>query len=106
MKTAKLEDTYRGWFIGDFASALFRTEAAEVAVKHEKPGEIIPAHVHRVVTEITAVVSGTIRINDRIFGPGDLIVVEPGETARYECIEQAVTVVVKLPGLPDDKTLV
>ena len=106
MKTAKLNETYRGWLVGDFDGALLRTRSTEVAVKREKKGDEIPAHMHEVVAEVTVVVQGVIQINDRVFHAGDLILVEPGEVARYTCIEDAITVVIKVPGFPEDKTLV
>ena len=38
-----------------------------------------------------------------VFGAGDLVAVEPGEVADYEVLEDAVTVIVKVPGARDDK---
>jgi hypothetical protein len=39
MKVHRLEDMTRGWFVGDFAPTLYRTDAVEVAVKHFTAGE-------------------------------------------------------------------
>ena len=40
MKKFRFEDMKRGWFIGDFEPAAFKTKNFEVAVGHHKKGEI------------------------------------------------------------------
>jgi len=42
-------------------------------------------------------------MNGRKFGPGDIIVIEPGEVTRFRVLTDAVTAVVKIPGAPNDK---
>lgn len=106
MKTSNLNDSYKGWFAGNYKKAFHPCEGAEVAVKHHKAGEIMPAHKHHIVTETMVVVTGKVRINGRIFSAGDLIMVEPGEVAEYAWLEESITVLVKTPSAPDDKTFV
>lgn len=103
MKTGKLSNAYKGWFVGDFDNALLRCKDAELAVKHMKAGEVVPMHTHRVITEVTAVISGKFRINDRVYEADDLIVVSPGEAAEYACVEDGIMVVFKTPSMRDDK---
>ena len=38
MKTAKIADMKRGWFIGNFEPSLFKTNDVEVAVKQYRTG--------------------------------------------------------------------
>ena len=40
-----------------------------------------------------------------IYGEGDIIVVEPGEATDFEALEDAMNVVVKIPGANNDKYL-
>ena len=103
MKHHKLQDMVKGWFVGGFKPSVFSTEACEVAVKHYKSGDIEAAHFHRIATEITVVISGKIRMADREFTDGDIILLEPGEVSSFEAITDSVNVVVKFPGALNDK---
>ena len=106
MKVHHLDDMTRGWFVGDFEPTLYRTDAVEVAVKHYIAGDGEERHVHRVATELTAVVSGTVRMDGRELGPGDIVTLEPGEPADFLAVTDAVVVAVKLPAVPGDKYVV
>lgn len=106
MKTARLSDMVRGWFIGNFEPTLWKTDDVEVAVKEYKAGERENSHYHKIATEFTAVISGRVRMNGIDYGQGDIIVMEPGELTDFEALTDAVNVVVKLPGANHDKYLV
>jgi len=106
MKIARLDEMTKGWFVGAFAPTVHTTDACEVAVKHYRAGDAEAAHFHKVATEITLIVSGRVRMVQREFGPGDIVVLEPGEVTAFEALEDAVNVVVKLPGALNDKYLV
>ncbi|PRX08318.1 UNVERIFIED_ORG: hypothetical protein BCL66_11178 [Martelella mediterranea] len=104
MRTAKLEDMVKGWFIGNFDPSLCRTGDVEVAVKRYRCGDSEAVHHHRIATEYTVVVSGRIAMNGVEYGEGDIIVMEPGEATDFECLaDGTVNVVVKLPGATADK---
>jgi hypothetical protein len=106
MNVHRLEDMTRGWFVGDFAPTLYRTDAVEVAVKHYDAGDAEERHVHRVATELTAVVSGSVRMDGRDLSAGDIVVLEPGDPSDFLAVTDAVVVAVKLPAVPGDKYLV
>ena len=57
MRILKLKDFTRGWIIGDFDPTVLRTKAFEFAVKDYKVGDAEPAHLHKIATEITVVVT-------------------------------------------------
>jgi uncharacterized cupin superfamily protein len=78
----------------------------EVSVKHYKGGDKEAAHVHKVATELTLVVSGQVRMNGRVFAAGEIVVVQPGEATDFEALTDATTTVVKLPSEKGDKYLV
>jgi hypothetical protein len=103
MKVHRLDDMTRGWFVGDFAPTLYRTDAVEVAVKHYDAGDAEERHVHRVATELTAVVCGSVRMDGRDLGAGDIVVLEPGDPSDFLAVTDAVVVAVKLPAVPGDK---
>ncbi len=106
MRRALLSEMTGGWFVGDFSPAALRTADAEVAVKHYRAGDAEPRHEHRIATEVTLVVNGLVSMNDQVLGPGEMVVILPGEGVEFRAIEDSVTVVVKTPSVPDDKFLV
>lgn len=103
MRSARLEDMVKGWFVGGFSPTLYATEACEVAVKAYGAGASEELHHHKVATEITLIVSGTVRMAEREWSAGDIVVLEPGEASAFEALTDAVNVVVKLPGAMNDK---
>jgi len=105
MKTAKLNNMTKGWFVGNFEPTLYKTNDVEVAVKQYKAGACEEWHYHKIATEITVIVSGRVRMNQREFRSGEIIIIEPGEGTDFEVIEDTVTTVVKLPGANNDKYL-
>lgn len=106
MKTAKLQDMKKGWFVGNFTPTLWATNDVEVAVKRYCAGDVEQAHYHEIATEFTVIVSGRVRMNDVEYVPGDIVVMEPGDVTDFEAVEDAVNVVVKIPGANNDKYVV
>lgn len=106
MKTARLEDMVRGWFIGNFKPSLCETNAVEVAVRQYGKNDKEDRHYHKIATEYTVIISGRVRMFDQEFGPGSIVVVEPGEATAFESLtDDTVNVVVKIPGASSDKYL-
>lgn len=103
MRIEKLNNMFKGWFVGNFAPSLYKTNNCEVAVKSYVKGEYEKKHYHKIATEITVVVKGRVRMFDQEFLEGDMIVVEPGEATDFEALEDCMNVVVKLPGANNDK---
>ena len=103
MKTARLEDMVKGWFVGNFEPTLYRTNDVEVAVKSYQSGHREGAHYHKIATEFTVIVSGRVRMNGVEYGPGDIVVMEPGDVTDFEALTDTVNTVVKLPGANNDK---
>ena len=105
MKHAQLSDMVKGWFVGAFSPTVLQTDACEVAVKHYKAGDREDLHHHKIATEVTVIISGEVRMCDKIWRAGEIVVIEPGEATAFEAITDAVNVVVKLPGALSDKYL-
>ena len=93
----------KGWFVGNFEPSLYKTNDCEIAVKRYKVGDMEAAHYHKIATEITVIVKGRVRMFDTIFTEGDIVIVEPGDVTAFQALEEVVNVVVKLPGVNDDK---
>ena len=105
MKSTKLESMTKGWFVGNFEPSLYKTNAVEVGVKLYKAGAREEWHYHKIATEITVIISGRVRMNQREYIAGDIVIIEPGEGTDFEVIEDTATTVVKLPGANNDKYL-
>lgn len=103
MKIGRLDDMTKGWFVGDFTPTLYRSREVEVAIKRYVAGDREGRHVHRIATEITAIVSGEVTMNGRILRQGDIAVLDPGESTDFAALTDAVTTVVKLPCVAGDK---
>ena len=103
MQHHRLADMVKGWFVGDFAPVAVRSPAVEVGVKEYKAGDAEAAHLHKVATELTVIVSGRAVMLGREWGPGDIVTIEPGEATAFEALTDVVTVVVKLPSVAGDK---
>jgi hypothetical protein len=100
MKIEKLSDMTKGWFVGDFSPTVLATQ---VGVKHYTAGQKEERHYHEVATEITLILTGHVRMNNKEFHAGEIIIIEPMESTDFEVIEDTTTVVVKLPGKSNDK---
>ena len=103
MNHYRLEDMIKGWFVGDFVPTTFSTKDCEVAVKHYNAGDYEELHHHKIATEITLILSGQVRMMERTWEEGDIIVLEPGTATDFEALTDAVNVVVKVPGTLEDK---
>lgn len=106
MKILQLDEMTRGWFVGDFEPAAHQNSDVEVAIKHYSGGDVEARHVHKVATELTAVISGTVRMDSRELHAGEILKLEPGEACDFFAVTDAVVVAVKVPAAKDDKYLV
>jgi len=103
VKSYKLGEMKGGWFVGDFTPTLFESGECEVACKRYRAGDSESRHVHKIATEITLIVSGRVLMNGVEYGTDDIVYLEPGVATDFQVLEDAVTVVVKLPSVKGDK---
>lgn len=106
MKIYNLNQYIRGWIIGDFEKSIIRTTDFEVGLKEYKKGDRESAHVHKVSKEITVVVYGKFKMNDKIIQKGDIVCLEPNETGEFSCLEDGIITVVKTPSVIGDKYII
>ena len=106
MKEAKLDEMTKGWFVGNFSPTLYETNNCEVAYKTYEKGDFERKHYHIVATEITLIAKGKVKMFDKIYSEGDIVIIEPGEATSFEAIEETANVVVKIPGVNNDKYFV
>lgn len=106
MKHNRLDDMIKGWFIGAFNPVAFHTDACEVAVKRYSKGDHEGSHMHKIATEITVIVEGSVRMCGKEWHTGDIITIPPGESTNFLALTDVLTVVVKCPGALNDKYII
>ncbi len=105
MRHHRIDEMVKGWFVGDFLPAAYRSEAVEVGLKIYSAGDREDKHYHKVATELTVIVSGEVRMLGHTWKSGDIITIEPGEATDFEALTDTTTLVVKVPSVAGDKYL-
>tara|TARA_B100001093_G_scaffold471337_1_gene493518 strand:- start:5247 stop:5606 length:360 start_codon:yes stop_codon:yes gene_type:complete len=104
MKIDNIKNMEKGWFIGNFEPTLNQTDKFEAAVKHYNKGEKEEKHYHKIATEYTCIISGSVTMNGIHYVAGDIIIMEPGEATDFICNEDGTTnMVIKIPSAKNDK---
>lgn len=104
MIVRNINDFFKGWIIGNFEPSILK-ENYEVGLKYYKTGDFEQKHHHKIATEITVIASGKVKMFDKIFSTGDIIIVEPNDSTSFEVLEDTITLVVKTQSIQDDKYL-
>lgn len=99
----KLTDFTKGWLIGNFDPSLYKTEQVEIAIKKYKAGDLEQEHYHKLATEYTIVIHGKIQMLNNIYEKNDIVIIYPLQKNRFECIEDAILLVIKTPSIIGDK---
>lgn len=92
-----------GWFVGDFEPTCYKTQACEVSYKTHKAGEVWASHYHKVADEINYLISGEMEINGIRLSSPCVFIIPKGEVSNPIFITDVSLVVVKIPGIPNDK---
>jgi hypothetical protein len=99
----EINNMFKGWFIGNFEPTLYQTNDVEVAIKHYKAGDFENTHYHKIATEFTVILNGQVEMNGVKYYHNDIVKVNPGVSTDFKAITDVTTVVVKIPGAPNDK---
>jgi len=105
VKMARLEDMIGGWFVGNFEPSILASSVAEVCVKSYETGEREEEHYQREACEVTCIVSGRVLLAGVELVAGDIMLIEPGESASFEALEPSTLVAFKTPSVPEDKVV-
>ena len=106
MKVMKLEDMFKGWFIGDFEPTAYKSKDFEVCYKFHHAGEIWDNHYHKVATEINYLIRGKMNLSGIELNQGDIFTIYPDEVAIPEFLTDCELIVVKTPSIKEDKYIV
>ena len=103
MQVGKLSDMHKGWLIGDFEPSIIRTTDFEFAIQQYREGEREDWHYHKIASELTVIIQGTVEMNSVQYSSGDAILLEPGDGTDFKALTDVITAVVKIPSVQDDK---
>jgi quercetin dioxygenase-like cupin family protein len=103
MHKRQLSEMIRGWFIGDFEPSILRTKDFEVGVLFHPKGQIWPAHLHKIATEYNVLINGKMCLNGVFIEKGDIFVIDKGEVAVPEYLEDCTVLCIKVPSVVGDK---
>lgn len=70
MEFLKPENFKRGWVVGNFEPALIKTKDFEFAVQYFKTGGNNEKHIRKVSREITIIIFGEFKLNDKVLTGG------------------------------------
>lgn len=105
MKRYNWTDFKGGWFIGDFSPSMFVTPNVEVCIKRYNAGDYDRSHYHKLADEVTMIVDGVVEMNGVQYHKNDILHIERGETTDFRALSDAITCVVKIPCVKNDKYL-
>lgn len=108
MRKARIEEFFRGWFIGDFEPSILRTKDFEVGLLTHTKGEYWAPHYHKEAIEYNVLISGLMSIvhedgSATCLAPGDVFAFEKSEISEPHFHEDCTVLVVKVPSVKGDK---
>ena len=98
-----VDNFIKGWLVGDFKPSIINSKDIEVGLKYYKKGDKETSHVHKMITEYTIVVSGKIRMNNKVYSEKEIVEILPNTLTDFESLEDSITLVIKSPSIPSDK---
>jgi quercetin dioxygenase-like cupin family protein len=101
-----LKDVIGGWFIGNFNPSVLKTDQFEIGYKKYKAGDKEQKHVHKIATEYTVVIKGTIEMKGIQYREGDIVIINHNEAVEFKAITDVENIVVKVPCALNDKYIV
>ena len=106
MEVFDLKKMFKGWFIGDFEPSAYKTKEFEVGTTLHPKGSDWETHYHKKATEITWLIEGKMKIQNKILKSGDIFVIYPWEIANPEFLEDCKVLVIKTPSDTGDKYVI
>lgn len=104
-KIYKVEDMFRGWYVGNFEPSVYKTKDFEAGYLLHKKGEIWDAHYHEHMIEINLLVKGKMILNDIEINEGEIFKIDKNEIACPIFLEDCYIFVLKVPSVPGDKVI-
>ena len=104
-KIYKMNDMFRGWYVGNFEPSAYKTKDFEAGYLLHKKGEQWDVHYHKYMTEVNFLVKGKMILNDIELNEGDIFLIDKNEIACPIFLEDCYIFVLKVPSVPGDKVI-
>ena len=104
-KIYKMNDMFRGWYVGNFEPSAYKTKDFEAGYLLHKKGEQWDVHFHKYMTEVNFLVKGKMILNDIELNEGDIFIIDKYEIACPIFLEDCYIFVLKVPSVPGDKII-
>lgn len=101
MNLFNINDFTKGWFVGDFIPAVFRSEEIEIAHHFHKKGYVSEPHYHTESQELNYVVTGKVYASGYVIEEGMGWVYEAYENSDVIFLEDTNLIVVRCPSIND-----
>jgi dTDP-glucose pyrophosphorylase len=99
----KLEDMFRGWYIGDFEPSVSKQSGFEVGYLLHKKGEKWQSHFHKNLNEVNLLVRGKMILNDIEIKENEIFVINKNIIASPIFLEDCYIICIKIPSMVGDK---
>jgi dTDP-glucose pyrophosphorylase len=102
----KVEDMFRGWFMGNFEPTVFKHSGVEVGYLCHKKGEKWQTHYHNNIIEINLLVEGKMILNDIEINKNEIFKIDPKVIACPIFLEDCYIICIKVPYMVGDKIII
>ena len=106
MKVHNIKNFTKGWIVGNFEPTIYKNPHVEVAHHFHKKGFVGEKHTHKVGTELSYIVRGSLIASGQKLSAGNMFIYYPEEIACVEFLEDTDLIVIKWPSVTNDKYLV
>ena len=96
----------RGWLIGNFLPSIIKTTNFEVGLLTHKKDEKWAFHYHQYMTEINVLVSGSMKLNEKILQSNTIFTIYKNEIACPIFLEDCKILCIKVPSVVNDKVCI
>jgi len=102
----KLEDMFRGWFVGNFEPSVFKHSGVEIGYLLHKKGEKWQTHYHNNLVEVNLLVEGKMILNDIEINKNEIFVIDKKVLACPIFLEDCRIMCIKIPSMVGDKIII
>ena len=103
MKFGNVNAFDRGWIVGNFEPSLCNAQDSDIGILRIKKGNISDGHHHKKHVEYNIIISGKVRVKNKILVDDDIFIYEPLDESHVQFLEDTVLLVIKNPSTKNDK---
>ena len=102
----KIEDMFRGWFVGNFEPSVMKNTGFEIGYLFHKKGEKWLTHYHNNLIEVNLLIDGKMILNDLEINKNEIFVIDKKVLACPIFLEDCYIICIKIPQMVGDKVII